>query len=84
MTLIGANMNDQEFAVYAQGIDRIALENRQTAQQAAKRLELSKLLAKVIRQTSFVGHSAPATRVWLDEIQLAQNRLGRNQTKEVY
>ena len=46
-------MTDQQFAVYAQGIDRIALENRQTAQQAAQRLELSKLLAKVIRHTSF-------------------------------
>ncbi len=43
-------MNDQQFAVYAQGIERIALENRQTAQQAAQRLELSKLLAKVILQ----------------------------------
>ena len=77
-------MNEQQFAAYAQGIDRIAQENRQTAQQAAQRLELSKLLAKVIRQTSFAdGHSAPATRVWLDEIQLAQNRLGPNHTIEV-
>ena len=71
-------MNDQQFAVYAQGIDRIAQENRQNAQQAAQRLELS------IRQTTFAdGHSAPATRVWLDEIQLAQNRLGPNHTIEV-
>ena len=62
----------------------IALENRPTAQQAAQRLELSKLLAKVIRQTSFAdGHSAPATRIWLDDIQLAQNRLGPNHTIEV-
>lgn len=77
-------MDAGQFDRYTQGLAQISVESRQAVQVAAQRLETTKLLNKLIKQTAFcVGSSASATRAWLDDIMLALNRVGPNHIIEV-
>ena len=77
-------MDAQQFDRYTQGLAQLAQENRQTSQHAAQRLDLTKLINKLIKQTVWCdGSSTSATRTWLEDIDLAFGRLGQDSVIEV-
>ena len=77
-------MNEQRFERYTNGLTALAEANRQSAQEAAHRLEVTKTVNKLIKQTSWCdGSSTSATRTWLQDIDLAFGRVGRTSIIEI-
>ena len=70
-------MNEQQFERCTNGLMALAKANRQSAQEAAHCLEVTKTVNKLIKQTAWCdGSSTSATRTWLQDIDLAFGRVG--------
>ena len=77
-------MNENQFERYTTGLTALAEANRQAAQEAAQRLEITKKVEKLIKQTAWCdGSSTSATRTWLQDIDLAFGRVGHASIIEV-
>ena len=70
-------MNDQQFAVYDDRLIQLIEDRKAVYVLTDRRNVVEKITAKLLRQTSFaVGSSDFSTRTWIDDIDLANSRVG--------
>ena len=72
-------MNEQQFVVYTEHMLR-AFQDRKDAFEVSDRRQVRDGIAnKILKQTAFSdGSTDVSTRTWMDDIDLAFNRVGDN------
>ena len=71
-------MNEQQFVMYTENMLRV-FQDRKEAYENSDRRQVRDGVTNKLKQTSFSdGSTDVSTRIWLDDIDLAFNRVGDN------
>ena len=72
-------MNEQQFVMYTENMLRAFQDRKEAYENSDRRQVRDGVTNKLLKQTSFSdGSTDVSTRIWLDDIDLAFNRVGDN------
>ena len=72
-------MNEQQFVIYTENMLRVFQDRKEAYENSDMRQVRDGVTNKLLKQTSFSdGSTDVSTRIWLDDIDLAFNRVGDN------
>ena len=72
-------MNEQQFVMYTENMLRVFQDRKEAYENSDRRQVRDGVTNKLLKQTSFSdGSTDVSTRIWLDDIDIAFNRVGDN------